>query len=138
MLLHGGETTNDCSESDGFDSQRNTLSSEPGPQGVSSILKNQQGQTPWNLEGRALSALNRFGENARTVSEPTWLRRVQHQQSVMEPSSNSLSVLFWQVISLSMYNLSTKHILVSAQCQWLRHLVFLLSCLRRVCPGAYF
>lgn len=86
MLLHGGETTNDCSESDGFDSQRNTLSSEPGPQGVSSILKNQQGQTPWNLEGRALSALNRFGENARTVSEPTWLHRAQHQQSVMEPS----------------------------------------------------
>lgn len=88
MLLRGGETINDQSESDDLDSQRNALSSKPGPQGVPSILKNHQGQTPWNLEGRALSALNRFGENARTVSEPTWLRRVQHQQEVMEPSSN--------------------------------------------------
>ncbi|XP_042011383.1 peroxisome biogenesis protein 16-like isoform X2 [Salvia splendens] len=86
MLLRGGETINDQSESDDLDSQRNALSSKPGPQGVSSILKNHQGQTPWNLEGRALSALNRFGENGRTVSEPTWLRRVQHQQEVMEPS----------------------------------------------------
>ncbi|KAH6779816.1 shrunken seed protein [Perilla frutescens var. hirtella] len=83
MLLHGGETINDRGESDDLDSQRNAV----GPQGVSGILKNHQGQTPWNLEGRALSALNRFGENARTVSEPTWLRRVQHQQAVMSPST---------------------------------------------------
>ncbi|KAL0428954.1 UNVERIFIED_CONTAM: Peroxisome biogenesis protein 16, partial [Sesamum radiatum] len=53
--------------------------------GVSGFLKNHPGQTPWNLEGRALSALTRFGENARTVAEPTWLRRVQHQQAIMEP-----------------------------------------------------
>lgn len=90
MLLHGGETINDRSESDDFDSRRNGLLSKPGPQGVSGVLKNHHGQTPWNLEGRALSALSRFGENARTVSEPTWLRRVQHQQAVMEPPSNFL------------------------------------------------
>ncbi|KAK4418711.1 ATPase ARSA2 [Sesamum alatum] len=47
--------------------------------------QNHHGQNPWNLEGRALSALTRFGENARTVAEPTWLRRVQHQQAIMEP-----------------------------------------------------
>lgn len=85
MLLHGGETINDGSESD--DSSRNGPLSRPGPQGVPGILKD-HGQTPSNLEGRAMSALNRFGENARTVSEPTWLRRVQHQQAIMEPPSN--------------------------------------------------
>ncbi|GFP98512.1 peroxisome biogenesis protein 16 [Phtheirospermum japonicum] len=42
---------------------------EPGPHGV---MKNHYGPTSWNLEGRALSALSRFGENARAVSEPTW------------------------------------------------------------------
>lgn len=85
MLLHGGETINDGSESD--DSSRNGPLSRPGHQGVPGILKN-HGQTPSNLEGRAMSALNRFGENARTVSEPTWLRRVQHQQAIMEPPTS--------------------------------------------------
>lgn len=88
MLLHGGETTNDQSESHSPDAQKNALSSKPGPQGFTSILKNHRGQTPRNLEGRALSALNRFGENARTVSESSWLRRVQHQQPVV-PSTSS-------------------------------------------------
>ncbi|GER31280.1 shrunken seed 1 family protein [Striga asiatica] len=70
MLLHGGESSNDGCE---LDSRINGLPSGPGP------------QTPWNLEGRALSALSRFGENARSVSEPTWLRRVHHQQEILEP-----------------------------------------------------
>ncbi|KAL0425922.1 UNVERIFIED_CONTAM: Peroxisome biogenesis protein 16 [Sesamum radiatum] len=85
MLLHGGESINDKSNSDDVDSQRNGLLSNSGQQGVSGFLKNHPGQNPWNLEGRALSALTRFGENARTVAEPTWLRRVQHQQAIMEP-----------------------------------------------------
>ncbi|KAK3435016.1 hypothetical protein EUGRSUZ_D02397 [Eucalyptus grandis] len=38
----------------------------------------------WNLEGRALSALRRFGENARMVSDSLWLRRVQQQNAIME------------------------------------------------------
>ncbi|KAK4411340.1 Peroxisome biogenesis protein 16 [Sesamum angolense] len=85
MLLHGGESINDKSNSDDVDSQRNGLLSNSGQQGVSGFLKIHPGQNPWNLEGRALSALTRFGENARTVAEPTWLRRVQHQQAIMEP-----------------------------------------------------
>lgn len=136
MLLHGGETINDQSESDGLDSQRNAPSSKPEAQGVSAILKNHQGQNPGNLEGRALSALNRFGENARTVSEPTWLRRVQHQQEVMEPSSNSL--LFHFIVAKFLQVCVLTCVLASSQLQWLRHLVSRLSCLRRVCPGVYF
>ncbi|KAK6162436.1 hypothetical protein DH2020_002277 [Rehmannia glutinosa] len=72
MLLHGGENINSPNESTDFDSLRSELLSKPG-------------QSSWNLEGRALSALSSFGENARAVSEPTWLRRVQHQQAIMEP-----------------------------------------------------
>ncbi|PIN16228.1 Peroxisomal biogenesis protein (peroxin 16) [Handroanthus impetiginosus] len=85
MLLHGGESINDGREHDNLDSHRNGLLLKPGQQGVPGILNHPHGPSPWNLEGRALSALSRFGENARAVSEPTWLRRVQYQQAVMEP-----------------------------------------------------
>ncbi|KAH9724166.1 peroxisome biogenesis protein 16 [Citrus sinensis] len=57
MLLHGGETLNVEMPSDDSKSQHD-------------YLQNNYGHNSWNLEGRALSALNRFGENARTASEP--------------------------------------------------------------------
>ncbi|XP_022872554.1 peroxisome biogenesis protein 16 isoform X1 [Olea europaea var. sylvestris] len=86
MLLHGGENTNDVQDSDALDSQhRNGLSPKPGEHPVPGNIKNYHAHNPLNLEGRALFALNRFGESARTVSEPTWLYRVQHQQAIMEP-----------------------------------------------------
>lgn len=77
MLLHGGENLNDGNNSDTLNSQH----------GYGNRMKHGQqlGQTPWNLEGRAMSALSRFGENARRSSDPTWLRRVQHQHAIMEP-----------------------------------------------------
>lgn len=37
-----------------------------------------------NLESKALSALNRFGENARVVCEPSWLRSVQQATIVQK------------------------------------------------------
>lgn len=80
MLMHGGENLNDGNDSDTLNSQH----------GYGNRMKHGQqfGQTPWNLEGRAMSALSRFGENARRSSDPTWLRRVQHQHAIMEPPSN--------------------------------------------------
>lgn len=74
MLLHGGETTNTEKDSDALNP----------PRGYGHLM-NQGRQGNFNLEGRALSALNKFGEHARSVSEPTWLRRVQHQNAIMEP-----------------------------------------------------
>ncbi|KAG8391738.1 hypothetical protein BUALT_Bualt01G0218300 [Buddleja alternifolia] len=85
MLLHGGESINDGKDPDDSNARGNGPLPRPGQQGVSGILKNHHGPAPWDLEGRALSALNRFGENARTVSAPTWLNRVHHQQAIMEP-----------------------------------------------------
>lgn len=79
LLLHGGEISNE-----GLDSRplnRQELKGYPPMPG-----RHQQVNNPWNLEGRARSALSRFGDNARLSSEPSWLRKVQkHQQAILEP-----------------------------------------------------
>ncbi|XP_057998353.1 peroxisome biogenesis protein 16 isoform X3 [Hevea brasiliensis] len=86
MLLHGGETPNIEKHSD-FSSQQTVGGFlKPGNHGPSHLRGN-NGRNPWNPEGRALSALSRFGQNARMVSDPVWLRRVQHQHAIMEPPS---------------------------------------------------
>lgn len=79
MLLQGGEVPNVEKDSKAFSLRKNDG-------GVSQFNK-LYGNNSCNLEGRALSALNRFGENARGVSDSTWLRRVHHQQALMDPPS---------------------------------------------------
>nr|XP_027108210.1 peroxisome biogenesis protein 16-like [Coffea arabica] len=83
MLLRGGETVyvEKGLDAVNYSKQRHGELVDPR----SHNLKNHFQHTPWNLEGKALSALSRFGENARMVSERTWLSRVQHQQAIMEP-----------------------------------------------------
>ncbi|KAK0581181.1 hypothetical protein LWI29_011068 [Acer saccharum] len=78
MLLHGGETLNVEKPSDNSSSQHR-VGGFPGPGG------NHGPGYLRNPEGRAISALNRFGENARMISQPSWLQRIQQQQSIMEP-----------------------------------------------------
>ncbi|EEF50445.1 conserved hypothetical protein [Ricinus communis] len=87
MLLHGGETPNTEQHSN-LSSQHTTgSSSKPGSHQGPGNLQYINGWNPWNLEGRALAALNRFGENARIVSDPVWLGRARHQHAIMEPIS---------------------------------------------------
>uniref|UniRef100_A0A803KZ22 Peroxisomal membrane protein PEX16 n=1 Tax=Chenopodium quinoa TaxID=63459 RepID=A0A803KZ22_CHEQI len=75
MLLHGGETPN---IDDPPNPQNNPGDlAKPGGDLRPAYLNNQYVQNPWNREGKALAALNRFGENARMVYDPTWLRRTQ-------------------------------------------------------------
>uniref|UniRef100_A0A2P2KGI7 Peroxisomal membrane protein PEX16 n=2 Tax=Rhizophora mucronata TaxID=61149 RepID=A0A2P2KGI7_RHIMU len=86
MLLHGEETPNTETNLDFSGSQQGSrstakLRSHVGPAHLHAF----NGQNQWNLEGRALSALSRFGENARMVSDPLWLHRVQHHHAIMEP-----------------------------------------------------
>lgn len=86
MLLHGGEIPNVEKDSEASNPQNRfghlaKFGRSHGPGNG----KNYHENNPWNLEGRALSALNRFGENARMVSDPTWLHRVRHQRAIMEP-----------------------------------------------------
>lgn len=89
MLLHGGQTPNDEKILEASTPQRRTGGLlKPGEQLGNGHLRNNHAQDPWNLEGRALSALNRFGERARSVSDPEWLHRVQHHHAIMEPPSN--------------------------------------------------
>lgn len=100
MLLHGGDTPNDDERSKALTPHyKGNGFTTPGGYQKPGYLLNNHGQNPWNLEGRAQFALNRFGENARTVSNPTWLRRAQHQQAIIEPPSpvverRTLSTLF--------------------------------------------
>ena len=91
MVLHGGESVNIEKGRDAYNSQqRQGHFANPGNLNGTYYY----GQAPWNLEGRALSALSRFGANARMLSEPTWLLRVQHQQAIMEPPSNCIFINF--------------------------------------------
>lgn len=101
MILHGGETLNVEMPSDDSNSQLN-IRGFPKPLGNHGpgYLQNNYGHNSWNLEGRALSALSRFGENARMVSQPVWLQRIQHQQAIMEPPSNQLlRISYWHMIT---------------------------------------
>ncbi|KAI3800490.1 hypothetical protein L1987_28581 [Smallanthus sonchifolius] len=69
ILLHGGETIND----------EKGPNNANQPQTRGHIL--QQGRNGhFTYEGRALSAMSRFGENARMISDPTWFRRAEHHQ----------------------------------------------------------
>ncbi|KAL4395272.1 hypothetical protein HN51_023185 [Arachis hypogaea] len=79
MLLHGGETSNDAT----YSGQKG---SKPDGHYGSSFLSNKNGPNPSNLEGRALSALSKFGDTARMVSDPAQFRRLQHQQAIMASS----------------------------------------------------
>ncbi|KAL2892301.1 Peroxisome biogenesis protein 16 [Bienertia sinuspersici] len=69
MLLHGGETPN----VDNPSVPHNNLGvlTKPGGDQRPGYFNNPYSQNPWNLEGKALSALNRFGQNARTVYDPS-------------------------------------------------------------------
>ncbi|KAJ6879339.1 LOW QUALITY PROTEIN: peroxisome biogenesis protein 16 isoform X1 [Populus alba x Populus x berolinensis] len=85
MLLHGGETPN-IEKHLGFPSSQHN----GGGFQKHGARHGSNGQNPWNLEGRALSALSRFGENARMGSDPVWLHGVQHKQAIMEPPSQMI------------------------------------------------
>lgn len=74
MLLHGGETVNE--ENDRNDANQ---------QQTHGRLLQQGRYGNFTPEGRALSAMSRFGENARMLSNPTWFHRAEHhQRAIME------------------------------------------------------
>ncbi|CAN6815675.1 unnamed protein product [Brassica oleracea] len=88
MLLHGGETPNDDK-----DPNQPELQNRPRHLDRNHRSGNQNLYNPWNMEGRAMSALSSFGQNARTTTTTTtsptsgWPRRIQHnQQAVIEPA----------------------------------------------------
>ncbi|XP_065864792.1 peroxisome biogenesis protein 16 isoform X2 [Euphorbia lathyris] len=87
MLLHGGETPNIEKDVDFSSEHAPGGSSKPGIHHGPGHSQFMNGQNTWNLEGRALSALSRFGERARTVYDPVWSSRVQHQRAIIEPPS---------------------------------------------------
>lgn len=89
MLLHGGETLNPEKGPTDIDPQ-NGLGGHVRPGGRHGP-GNYYGPAIQNLEGRALSALSRFGENARMVSDPSGLTKLHHQHNAnSNPSASAV------------------------------------------------
>ncbi|KAH9602235.1 hypothetical protein KSS87_009748 [Heliosperma pusillum] len=80
MLLHGGETPNN---DDHPDSGLGDLV-KPGENQRPGYFNNLNPQNQWNREGKALSALSRFGENARMINSPPGLSRIQPPGGITE------------------------------------------------------
>ncbi|KAI3416786.1 uncharacterized protein J3R85_015045 [Psidium guajava] len=85
MLLQGGEIPNSEKTSE-VSSHSPDLEISENLEFIAGLVLSgiALGRMGGNLEGRAPSALSRFGENARMVSDPAWLRRVQQQNAIME------------------------------------------------------
>lgn len=88
MLLHGGEIPNDEKQLNPSSQHEIGGFTKPGELNGPGFLSSNYGLNPRNLEGRAISALSIFAQNARMVSDPAWLHRVQHQRAIMDPPSN--------------------------------------------------
>ncbi|KAI3975063.1 hypothetical protein MKX01_005174 [Papaver californicum] len=70
MVLSGGEISN---------VDKRPEASNSGHKMGNSVRRDHFGRDPRSLEGRALSALSKFGEEARMISEPKWLNRFQNR-----------------------------------------------------------
>lgn len=84
MVLHGDETSNVDNESE--------HSSSPFEDGNSTKYGEEMAAHSCNnlAQNRAPTALSALGENARMVSEPMWLHRMQHQRSTVKPSCTNI------------------------------------------------
>ncbi|XP_010544684.1 PREDICTED: peroxisome biogenesis protein 16 isoform X2 [Tarenaya hassleriana] len=93
MLLHGGGIPNDGKDTDSSDLQNRTggsgkLDRSQGPYNFGNYNHHNQ----WNSEGRAMTALSRFGQNAKMASNSSWSWRDhhQHQHSVTQLPSPAI------------------------------------------------
>ena len=59
--------------------------SQNGQKAVTNILVGKNEFVSKSLERRAVAALNKFGENAKMMSDPMWMRRLQ---PAPEPTGN--------------------------------------------------
>ncbi|KAJ6802279.1 peroxisome biogenesis protein 16 [Iris pallida] len=89
MLLQGGEVANveeKVHDVGGLHHALGGRSGRPGGPGPGNF-HNYNGYVPQHLEGRAMSALNRFGESAKMASSTMWLNRFQQN---IEPPAISM------------------------------------------------
>lgn len=139
MLLHGGETPNAEESSDNLNSEQSFGGlAKPGGQNGHAYLQNNLRHSPWNVQGGALSALSKFGENARMVPAPVWLQRVHHQSAIMGPPGNQmiLNILMGKYDSIySRVNINV--LALCLQLKWLRGQPSLNCCLIKVLVGLY-
>ncbi|KAG9443757.1 hypothetical protein H6P81_015097 [Aristolochia fimbriata] len=80
MLLRGGEDVNVEKDHNSVDQGVGDFARAVGYQGAGPSY-NAYG--PRGLEGRAMFALSQFGENAKMVSSPSWMNRLQHHEAII-------------------------------------------------------
>lgn len=96
MLLQGGELANEeevTTLEDNFGVNGNgvpviyPMNGHPqnGHKAATNGLDGKNGFVSKGLERRAVAALNKFGENAKMMSDPMWMRRLQPNP---EPTGN--------------------------------------------------
>ncbi|XP_008776683.1 peroxisome biogenesis protein 16 [Phoenix dactylifera] len=79
MLLQGGESVNVDKGPDVAGVPHGGVGNLGSPVGYHGpgYIPEYHGYIPRNLEGRAINALNRFGENAKMALDPEWLNRLR-------------------------------------------------------------
>lgn len=79
ILLQGGESVNVDKEPDVAEVHHGGIGNPGRPVGyhVPGYIPEYHGYIPKSLEGRAINALNRFGENAKMALDPEWLNRLR-------------------------------------------------------------
>ncbi|XP_068650829.1 peroxisome biogenesis protein 16 isoform X2 [Aristolochia californica] len=80
MLLHGGEDVNVEKDHNAADRGMGDFAR---PMGYDEGGPGYNGYGPRGLEGRAMFALSRLGENAKMVSSPSWMKGLQSHQAPM-------------------------------------------------------
>lgn len=85
MLLHGGEVPNVVKNQNSVESKMGNFPKPGEYLGPNGYFRDFHGRDLRNLEGRALFALNRFGENAKMASDQTWLNRIQPLHTRIQP-----------------------------------------------------
>ena len=105
MILEGGETTNNEMHLETSTSQHN------GGHHASGYLGYGNGHNQWSLEGRAMSALSMFGDNARINSTPAWSYRVQHERATFNPPGQyGYYVWLWSQVARALLEMSNDNL----------------------------
>ncbi|WOL05562.1 peroxisome biogenesis protein 16 [Canna indica] len=103
MLLQGGEMVN-VDDREGVPGDydggiRNAMM--PGGYSNPGYVHDYHGGIPRSLEGRAISALNRFGENAKMQSDPMWLNKFRRSSDPVLPIEKPTLYTLWFLKGLS-------------------------------------
>ncbi|XP_074564291.1 LOW QUALITY PROTEIN: peroxisome biogenesis protein 16 [Curcuma longa] len=95
ILLQGGEIVNSDERVSEDYNRRIGDATMAGGSNIPGYIHERYGAIPQNLEGRAISALSCFGENAKMLSDQVWLNKL-HRGSQTAVAKQTLSTVWFQ------------------------------------------